>query len=313
MDDLGGVHDAKDAWDAFQAFITFCTLLGIRLKTSKAQSPAVVQSLLGVRLSVLESGVEVAPEPKRIEKLRRMIQDILAAGSLSLELASRLAGKMNFVQSTAFGKMGAAALRPVYARAHANLSTEALNTGLEAALRALLLMLGGLKPRFVPFAAQGVSAQVYSDAYFELGDRHWKPGDPDLPLQWSTKHALDSPNGWGFIVRVGASITYGQGAVSKKLLQRFTSRRAFIYFLEIYAQLIAFFAHLEVLPPYWISFIDNSSGLAALQKGYGRDPAVNLLLTLFWSVAGEQSCHGCPSSSGCRPTSIWQTPCPVAT
>ena len=196
---------------------------------------------------------------------------------------------MNFVQSTAFGRVGAAALRPVYARAHANIGSDSLNTGLEAALRALLLMLGGLKPRFVPFSAQGVTAQVYSNAYFQLGDRHWKPGDPDLTLQWKASHSLDSPNGWGFIVRVGARITYGHGAVSRQLLQRFTSRRALIYFLEIYAQLIAFFTHLDVLPQYWISFIDNSSGLAALQKGYGRDPAVNLLLTLFWSVACEQS------------------------
>ena len=81
----------------------------------------------------------------------------------------------------------------------------------------------------------------------------------------------------------------GHGVVTRKLLQRFTSRRAFIYFLEIYAQLLAFVAHLDDLPHYWISFIGSSSGLAALQKGYGRDPAVNLLLTLFWAMASEQA------------------------
>ena len=188
-----------------------------------------------------------------------------------------------------FGSVGAAALRPVYARAHATTGSDDLNTGLEAALRALLLLLGGMKPRFVPFACQGVTAQVYTDAFFQLGDQKWKPGDQDITLQWKASHALDSPNGWGFIVRVGARITYGHGVVTRKLLQRFTSRRAFIYFLEIYAQLLAFVAHLDDLPHYWISFIDNSSGLAALQKGYGRDPAVNLLLTLFWAMASEQA------------------------
>ena len=102
MDDLGGVHHAADAWDAFQTFVTFCSLLGIRLKSSKAQGPDTCQGLLGVRLSVLDLGVEVAPEPKRLEKLRRVIQDTLSSGTLSPELAARLAGKMNFVQSTAF-------------------------------------------------------------------------------------------------------------------------------------------------------------------------------------------------------------------
>ena len=159
---------------------------------------------VGVRAGL---GVEVAPEPKRLEKLRRIIQDTLSSGTLSPELASRLAGKMNFVQSTAFGRVGAAALRPVYARTHANTGSDDLNTGLEAALRALLLLLGGVKPRFVPFACQAVPAQVYTDAFFQLGDQKWKPGDPDLTLQWKAGHALDSPNGCGFIVRIGTRAT----------------------------------------------------------------------------------------------------------
>ena len=290
VDDLGGVHDAGDAESAFRTFSRFCSILGIRLNTSKAQPPAPVQSLLGVRIEVLQNGVRVAPEPRRLEKLRIVIKEALDAGELHPETASRLAGKMAFVNSTAFGRVGAAALRPVYARASSTLGdTAALNVGLAAALRALLVLLTTMRPRFVPFEEQGITASVYTDAFFELGDLKLKPADPSVPESWSRDTALHSPNGWGFIVRIGTTITYGHGSVSTALLKRFTSRRAYIYFLEIYAQLLAFAAHAKSLPPYWTSWIDNAAGLSALEKGFGRDAHVNQLLTYFWTLAARAS------------------------
>ena len=156
VDDLGGVHDSSDAQNAFNTFSRFCELLGIRLKPSKAQPPAEQQSLLGVRIQVLPDGVRVSPEPRRIEKLTGIIREALETGELQPEAAARLAGKIAFVNSTAFGRTGATALRPVYARASSTGSdTAALNVGLAAALRALLVLLATMRPRFVPFAAQG--------------------------------------------------------------------------------------------------------------------------------------------------------------
>ena len=143
------------------------------------------------------------------------------------------------------------------------------------------MLLATMRPRFVPFAAQGITAVIYTDAYFHLGDVLWKPTDPGT--------ALHSPNGWGFIMRIGTVVTYGHGSVSSALLKRFTSRRAYIYFLEIYAQLLAFAAHARALPPFWVSWIDNLAGLSALEKGFGRDQHVNHLLTYFWTTASSLS------------------------
>ena len=140
------------------------------------------------------------------------------------------------MNSTAFGCTGAAALRPNYARASSRVGeSSALNVGLAAALRALLLLLANIRPRFVPFQAQGVTACIYTDAYFELGDVKWRPTDPGVPETWSRDTALNSPNGWGFIVRIGTVVTYGHGSASAQLLRRFTSRvhTSTVYFLEI--------------------------------------------------------------------------------
>ena len=39
------------------------------------------------------------------------------------------------------------------------------------------------------------------------------------------------------------------------------------------------------LPKRWLAFIDNQAGEAALRQGYGKDDAVNGVLTAFWSLA----------------------------
>ena len=43
------------------------------------------------------------------------------------------------------------------------------------------------------------------------------------------------------------------------------------------------------MPETWIAFIDNVAGQCALTKGYGKDPAVNGILTAFWSLAARRN------------------------
>ena len=152
----------------------------------------------------------------------------------------------------------------------------------------MLYILDALTPRFVPFQRAHVVATVYTDTFFELGDKVWRPLDADMPSHLSLRDCCRSLNGWGFLVRIGFHVSFGHGCVSTGLLQRFCSRRAFIYFLEIYAQLLAFCAHVEALPAYWLSYIDNQPGLVALQKGYGRDDCINMIVTSFWVLATHQ-------------------------
>ena len=91
----------EDAESGYAQFTEFCQLLGFRLKPSKAQAPRREQELLGVVIRVEEEGIRVAPDTGRVQKLQAQISDILDAGVLEPEVASKLAGKLSFVNSTA--------------------------------------------------------------------------------------------------------------------------------------------------------------------------------------------------------------------
>ena len=42
------------------------------------------------------------------------------------------------------------------------------------------------------------------------------------------------------------------------------------------------------LPNEWLAFIDNTAGLAALKKRYGKDAFVNGMLAALWGTAGRR-------------------------
>ena len=72
-------------------------------------------------------------------------------------------------------------------------------------------------------------------------------------------------------------------------LDHFAARKAFVYVLEIVAQVLPLAAFSSVLPMRWLAFIDNQAGEAAPCKGYGKDDAVNGVLFAFWSLAVRMS------------------------
>ena len=59
--------------------------------------------------------------------------------------------------------------------------------------------------------------------------------------------------------------------------------------MEVLAAVMAVVYMQRFLPPYFIMFVDNQAGKAALQKGYGNDGRVNAIITAFWTLAAH---HG---------------------
>ena len=254
VDDLGGIHDMEDAESGYEQFTRFCQLLGFRLKPSKAQAPSREQKLLGVIIRVEDEGIRVAPDPGRVQKLQAQISDILDAGVLEPEVASKLAGKLSFVNSTAFGKTGTTALRPIHASANSTAAaSSSLNAGLSGALRAVWVILDRLIPRFVPFIRSASEAPMGGVSWLGLGS--------------------SCPSATGLYLPV-SSPSFARAGLS--------------YFLEIFAQLMAFCVHFHALPAFWSSYVDNQPGMIALMKGYGRDEHINLLLAAFWGMATTQ-------------------------
>ena len=78
------------------------------------------------------------------------------------------------------------------------------------------------------------------------------------------------PNGWGavFLPKNSQQGMAIRGCVPEAILKPFTCNKAYIYFLEAFAQVAAksFFA--PVAEEWTIHFIDNDSAKHAINKGY---------------------------------------------
>ena len=94
-------------------------------------------------------------------------------------------------------------------------------------------------------------------------------------------------NGWGFVCHIYHHTVFAAGSVPPRVLRAFCERRAFIYFLEIVAQLIAMAVLRNHFPALIIALIDNQAGLSGLLKGYGKDSCINNLLAFIWRLI----CH----------------------
>ena len=236
-------------------------------------------------------GVVLSPCPERVRKISEKIQSHMQSDSLTQPDAQKLAGKLVFLQTTAFGQIGKATLQPIYSRASSwqagDEKADRLNTGLRRALQTLHRLLQDIQPRWVPFSSESPQTLVYTDAFFELGARRFKPGDPSIPTQWSPKQVSQMTNGWGMVCKMSTGTFYSFGRVPAELLMAYCHRKAFIYFLEAIAPLLLLLIMRSHIDKYILLFIDNQSALSALRRGYGGDETINNLISVFWGVANR--------------------------
>ena len=129
-------------------------------------------------------------------------------------------------------------------------------------------------------------AVLYTDAFVEIGPHRYSAGDPDIPEGWSPRQRRPKANGWGFVFRTVTGDTYySHGEIPAWFVSRFASRKAYIYMLEVLAVVVATVHLRELLPPFFVVFIDNQPGKSAIQKGYGKDTWVNVIISSFWALA----------------------------
>ena len=287
VDDFGATEPDHLARSGFEAFSELLRALGFRTKLKKAQPPACKQKLLGVFLDLHEAGAHLHPCPDRVQRIVHTIQSHLTENHMTPEQAQVLAGKLTFLQTTSFGRSGLAMLTPLYGRAHLFQDHMEDNNKLSHALRAslstLAKLLPDMQPRYVPFAQNEPISVVYTDAFFQMGERLFRPSDPNIPRRWNSHKAPAYHNGWGIIVKTNGRVYYSSGSVPAEVLRLFCKRRAYIYVLEVLAQIFAFVIFHSVLTPYVVSYIDNEPGRCALSKGYGKDLGVNNLLSFAWT------------------------------
>ena len=98
-------------------------------------------------------------------------------------------------------------------------------------------------------------------------------------------------NGWGAVwMPAGDMSVQGlaiRGEVPSSMLQRFATNKAYIYFLEAFAQIITAFFFCTVMDDLATMFIDNEAAKHAIIKGYCRERAMCNLLGCFWCLCGH--------------------------
>ena len=144
-------------------------------------------------------------------------------------------------------------------------------------------------PKVIPFRQEAHSV-LYADAFFNLFDRDWKPADQDIP-SWGRTPPETLRNGWGFVVTIQGTTFFAHGHVPYWFVREFASRRAYIYMLEIVAQLLPILAMHDQLDRYIIMFVDNELARHALSRGFGKDNSINCLLQHSWRFLEEKSLH----------------------
>ena len=283
VDDFYKFESAKTSKPAFASFQKLRRIIGTKMKEAKAKPPDRKQTLLGVEWTISDDELLASPGPSRIEKLVARIKEVLAADALSPQEVAKLAGKLNFTCSWVFGQAGTALLKPLFARQQSGIhKPTSLSSSLRSALKELQKLLPELKPVRIPLRPQDVQVCVlYADAYINIAgsrraaNRWLKQGIPHDVLQ-------ESSNGWGaiFLPPSGRRLAF-RSEVPNEVLRKTATSKAFIFWLEMMAQVLAVLTIAEGIQGHVLCFVDNSAAEHALQKGFSRDIAFTKVLGCF--------------------------------
>ncbi|CAE7231016.1 unnamed protein product [Symbiodinium sp. CCMP2592] len=263
-----------------------CRALGLKFKECKAQAPASKHVIQGVQICLNEDEAVLSCTQARKDRMESSLVQLVLDNRLKPSEASTLAGKLHFLASSLFGKSSAAAIRPFHQRAQTRASADykqgwTLNQALCDAIAFLRYSFAKNVPRVIKFFVQGRSV-IYADAFFQLGDERFSFRNMDDAPDWGRTPPAAFANGWGFVATSGSQTWYAMGTVPFWFARHFCSRRAYIYMLEIIAQVLPLYALTSQLHRDVILFVDNEPARHALVKGYSRDSNANKLLQTAW-------------------------------
>lgn len=164
FDDYWGVEGGASVASGFEAFKVLNELLGFLLKPSKERSPGKEGEVLGLEVELSSPQTRVSVSMARRAKLLQAIAGILFGGRLLPGSAGSLVGKLGFACSGIFGRVGRAALQPLYRRQHARRGSTALSRPLRSALGFFVTLLEDPPPRvFHSPSAARPPVVIYTD------------------------------------------------------------------------------------------------------------------------------------------------------
>ena len=286
VDDFGGADEPGPAMSAFESFRELNQNLGFKMKKSKEQPPDFSQSLLGTRFTVHEDKVEIGVCPAKRDSVCTSIDRAIERGRLTTAETAKLAGRVNFLASCVFGKVGRTALRLLYVWQHGtgkHGQRNRLDHKTLLALQAIKFFLHNTPPRTVPIgSSQAETTVLYADAYINTPN-----GKVPAHMINEHHHHYLQDNGWGGLLVYGTDGERVFGRVPTELLARGCPTGAYIYFLETWAQLATLICFQRKVSQFVVMFCDNEAAKTALLKGRGNNDYVDAMVAWFWSVAAK--------------------------
>jgi hypothetical protein len=226
-------------------------------------------------------------DAQRATKLINMMNTHTEKNELTPEQAAVLCGKLTFATSSIYGRAHRSALKPLYGRQHSTTGNDKLTKPINTAFDLLREFLHDACPRWIPLRGhhQQPCPLVYADAFFKAGDLIKRPAREGI-TPWSQASLPYLENGWGCVIipdqRFPNIGTMMYGTIPSDLVEIYCQTQAYIYFLEIIAQIIPAIMRPDLVKGHYMSFVDNEAAKHALIKGYGKIDEINNLASAFW-------------------------------
>ena len=260
--------------------------MGFKFKKSKLQPPSSTQKIQGITMTITPTAFNLTPMEHRRSRITAAIQETLQQNAITADQALKLAGKIQFMQEAGQGIR--ACIHPLWKLATAGCHTkhtQQLPADVQDALRTLVILIHDFKPVKSPFTKPEV-AIVYADAFFKAGEKEIRLSQATDDWDWNPEASNLLHNGWGFVTRLpNQEVIFARGEFPGRLLGHFTTRRAYIYALEVLSQALALIAGQHVLTEFTWFYCDNEAGRCALLKGYGKETKLNRLISCCWQLA----------------------------
>ena len=173
VDDTGAVELACLAYRTQQVFIAMAEVLGVSLSPTKWRLPGGMGNFLGhlhdfTRLAT-DRAMGFGPKLGLRTKIAELIHRALVSGFLSAAQASKLRGRLTWLDTNLSGRVCRGAMSALIARQYYELASE-ITVNLDSALRFLVAVVEHQPDRAVPLClAPARPVVVYTDASDERG------------------------------------------------------------------------------------------------------------------------------------------------
>ena len=246
------------------SFLQLISIFGPQTDPKKHVRGAIANPFLGVVTDFCKfaSGIIIIRiKPERRQKLIIALLQIISKGKLTHSDAASMRGKLYFMCLTCTGRVGVAALLPFVRRQYSKRTF--LSADLLASIAFFLILLQNMRPRSLNLLAHlRPTLKVWSDAMLQdgVGRLGFVVYDPEDGYFAYSSYLVPA---WFFSLMRNANACIGQ--------------------LEIAAALLVYIT----LPSYRIRnrrilhFIDNTSAMYSLFKGYSSKDDSSLLVNLF--------------------------------